>query len=470
MELGSMSDSAPGRSGTRPIFGRFINRGLIAGLAMAAVALPAAAQGLSVVRDAEIEQLMRDYANPIFRAAGIDTGAAKIILVGDRRFNAFVANGRKMFINVGAIMDSETPNQLIGVIAHESGHIAGGHLARQRDEIANAQILAILGSLLGAAAVGGAVASGGDIGLSGNAGAIVFGPQELVRRNLLAYQRGEEQAADRAALNYLEATEQSARGMIETFERFANESLFASAGADPYLQSHPMAPDRIANVAAVAEQSPFFEARDAPTLLTRHALARAKLFGFVARFDEVNRRYPPSNTSVAARYARAVATYRGGRLQDALGEIEGLIKAQPKNPYFWELKGQALLEGGRADAAIAPLRQAVRFAPNQPLIRALLGQALVATENPKNVDQAIKELRTVVGRDREATDAWRTLARAYGLKGNGPLADIATAEVYILSGKIKEAIPIARRARTRLKEGTPDWLRADDIVNSAPEQ
>jgi predicted Zn-dependent protease len=430
----------------------------------------AQAQNLSVIRDAEIEQLLRDYANPIFKAAGINSGATKIVLIGDRRFNAFVANGRQMFINIGAVMDSETPNQLIGVIAHESGHIAGGHLARMRDEVAKAQVLAVLGTLLGVAAVGSAIASNGDVGLTGNPGAIIFGPQELVRRNLLAYQRTEEQAADRAALNYLDATGQSARGMLETFERFANDGLFSSADADPYTQSHPMAQDRIANVSTVAQQSPYFDKPDPPGLLLRHALARAKLFGFAARFDEVQRRYPPSDRSVAAGYARAIATYRAGRLPEAIVQIDGILKAQPKNPYFWELKGQALLEGGRADEAIAPLQRAVALAPNQPLIGGLLGQALVATGTPRNIDAAIKQVRAVIGRDREVTDAWRTLARAYGLKGDAPQADLATAESYMVSGRQKEAVPIARRAQSRMKQGTPDWLRADDIVNSAPQQ
>jgi predicted Zn-dependent protease len=428
------------------------------------------AQGLSVIRDAEIEQLLRDYAGPIFKAAGINAGATKIILIGDRRFNAFVADGRKMFINIGSIMDSDTPNQLIGVIAHESGHIAGGHLARLRGEVARAQILSVIGTLLGAAAVGGAMASGDNVGISGNAAAIAIGPQELIRRNLLAYQRSEEQAADRAALNYLEATGQSGRGMIQTFERFANEGLFASAGADPYTQSHPMAPDRIANVSSVAQSSPYFDRADPAGLQTRHNLARAKLFGFVGRFDEVQRRFPPGDNNLAARYARAIAQYRAGRLDNALVEINALIKSQPKNPFFWELKGQALLEGGRAEEAVGPLRQAVKIAPAQHLIRGLLAQALVATGSPKNIEAAIKEARAALGRDREATDAWRTLARAYGLQGDQARADLATAEAYMISGRKREGISIAKRAQSRFKEGTPDWLRADDIVNSGREE
>jgi predicted Zn-dependent protease len=438
-------------------------------LVLAATPGLAVGQSLSVIRDAEIEQLLRDYADPIFGAAGIDAGAARIILIGDRRFNAFVANGRQMFINIGAIMESETPNQLIGVIAHEAGHIAGGHLARLRQEIANAQILAVIGTLIGVAAVGTSIASD-NVGLGGNPNAIIFGPQELARRNLLSYQRSEEQAADRAALNYLDATNQSARGMLETFQRFANDQLFSSSNADPYLQSHPMAPERIANIESVAAESAAFDRPDPPALAARHALARAKLFGFSARFDEVQRRYPPRDDSLAARYARAIATYRAGQIRAALPLIDGLLKAQAKNPYFWELKGQVLLESGQAQAALAPLRQAVKLAPRQPLIRGLLAEALVATGEPANLTVAIKELKGVIGRDRQASNAWQILARAYGLQGNQPLADLATAEAYMIAGRRPEAVAIARRAQSRFKPGSPDWLRADDIIGAGADQ
>jgi predicted Zn-dependent protease len=453
---------------TAPSAPRRATAAVLAAALCFAVAAPARAQGLATVRDAEVEQLLRDYAEPIFEVAGIGARATRIILIGDRRFNAFVAGGRRIFINVGAVMESETPNQIIGVIAHEAGHIAGGHLARQREEVANAQVLAILGTLLGAVAAGSAMMGGGDqVGISGNPGAIVFGPQELVRRNLLSYQRGEEQAADRAALNYLEATGQSARGMIETFQRFANEQLFASSGADPYLQSHPMAPDRIANILESAERSPYFGREDKPALQERHDLARAKLFGFVARFDEVNRRYPLSDGSLPARYARAIADYRNGRLGEALEGVDGLIAARPRNPFFHELKGQILLESGRAAQAVAPLRRAVSLAPRQPLIRSLLGQALVATGTDENVRAAVKELRAVIGRDRDAVDAYPVLARAYGILGDTALADLTTAEWYAATGRTRDAVAIARRAQQRFKEGSPNWLRADDIAGMA---
>ncbi|MGL4636850.1 MAG: M48 family metalloprotease [Beijerinckiaceae bacterium] len=429
--------------------------------------LPTVAQqrNLTIIRDAEIEQLLRDYANPVFRASGINEGATKIILVGSRDFNAFVASGRKVFMNVGVIMDSTTPNQVIGVLAHETGHIAGGHLFRLREQLERAQILAVAGMLLGA----GAVAAGsrsGNVGASGEGpmGAIMGG-MELAKRSLLAYQRGEEQAADKAALRYLTQTGQSAKGMLETFQRFSDESLFRRVGSDPYLQSHPMAPERIASMKEDAEKSPHFNKADSPALKARHDLARAKLWGFMVRSDELSRRYAPSDNSLPARYARAISAYRFGNQATAQAQIDALIATQPNNPHFWELKGQALLEAGRAREAVAPLRKAVALAPGQSLFRAMLGHALVSTGDARDADTAIRELTTASQRDPDSPDTFAFLARAYAAKGNEAMASLSAAQGYILSGRQEEAKRLARRAKTGLKEGSPAWLKADDIVN-----
>ncbi len=352
---------------------------------LAASTPPAAAQqGVAIIRDAETEQLLRDYVTPIFRAAGINTGAAKIILVGDRGFNAFVADGQKIFINTGALMEAKTPNEIIGVLAHESGHIAGGHLVRLHQELARAQIMAIAGMLVSAGGVAAQMATSrggrreGQVGMdqAGMAG-ILMGPQELVRRSLLSYQRSEEQAADRAAVKYLTATGQSAKGMLTTFERFANEALFKTSSIDPYVLSHPLPAERISALQAAAQQSPHFETKDPPALQARHDMMRAKLFGFMGDQAEVARRYPVSDNSLPARYARAISGYRFGRLGEALQAIDGLIATQPANPYFQELKGQVLMESGRAQAGLPYLRKAVAMAPNATPIAVLLGHALV---------------------------------------------------------------------------------------------
>lgn len=441
---------------------------LAAALAGAQAAAPASAQGLSIIRDGEVEQLLRDYANPIFRAAGVNEGAVKIVLIGDRSFNAFVASGRKVFMNLGVIMDSTTPNQVIGVIAHETGHIAGGHLVRLREQVERAQIMAVAGMLLGAGAVFGG-ARGGQVGMSGNAPmGVILGPQEMIRRSLLAYQRGEEQAADRAAVNYLNATRQSSRGMLETFERFSADTLFRRDGADPFLQSHPMAPERISALQDIARRSPHFETRDPPALQRRHDLARAKLWGFMARADELARRYPIGDNSLAARYARAVSAYRFQSGASAHAQIDGLIREQPNNPWFWELKGQALLEAGRAREAVQPLRRAVSLAPGQPLLRGMLGHALVASGDGKLLDEAIRELTAATQRDPDAADAFQVLARAHAAKGNEPQAALAAAQGYFIAGQYEEARRLARRAMAGLREGTPGWNKADEIFHYRP--
>jgi predicted Zn-dependent protease len=447
---------------------KLIALSLTAGLALVPVSASAQQRDLTIIRDAEVEQLLRDYATPVFRVSGINEGATKIILVGSREFNAFVSSGRKVFMNAGVLMDSTTPNQVIGVMAHETGHIAGGHLFRLREQLERAQILAVAGMLLGA----GAVAAGsrsGQVGMSGSGpmGAIL-GPVEMVKRSLLAYQRSEEQAADKAGVRYLSQTGQSAKGMIETFQRFTDDSLFRRSGSDPYLQSHPMAPERIASLKEDAEKSPHYNKPDNPQLKARHDLARGKLLGFMTRPEELSRRYAVSDMSLGARYARAISAYRFGSQANAQSLIDGLIATQPNNPYFWELKGQALLEAGRAKESVAPLRRSVALAPNQPLIRAMLGHALVSTGNLADVDSAIKELTTASQRDPDSPDTFQYLARAHAAKGNDAMASLAAAQGYVLGGKPEEAKRLARRAKTGLKEGTPAWLKADDIMNHTP--
>ncbi len=467
--------ACPSRQGlVTPVVAK-VRRALVitAAVALAAHAslAPARAQQsqkLNVIRDGEIEQLMRDYTAPIFKAAGIRTGAAKIILVGDRSFNAFVANGQKIFVNVGAIMEAKTPNEIIGVLAHETGHIAGGHLARLRMELANAQIFAVAGMLMGGAAVA-ASARNRNVGAdsAGMMGAIL-GPQEMARRALLSYQRGEEQAADIAAVNYLNATGQSSKGLLATLERFQTESLFRSASIDPYLLSHPLPRERISNLEQLARKSSHWNAVDPPALQQRHDMARAKLVGFVANAGEASRRYPLADTSMPARYARAISAYRFGRLDDALTQINALIAAQPQNPWFHELKGQALLEAGRAGQAIEPLRRAVSLAPNATPVQVMLGHAYVASNNPQLVDQAITTLTRVTQRETDYAEAFQFLAMAYERKGNQPQAMMAAAQGLFLMGRMVEARTQADRLKRLVPENSPLWLKADDIMNYRP--
>jgi predicted Zn-dependent protease len=437
-------------------------------------ALMAQAPGLQkppvqVIRDSEIEELMRDYTRPILRAAGLASQKIEVVLIGDRSFNAFVADGRRIFVNIGALYDSTTPNQIIGVLAHESGHIAGGHLARMREQLARSQTAAILAMLLAAGAIATAASTtrGGDIGPA--AGAMLL-PQQIIMRSMLSYVRSQEEAADRAAVKFLNATGQSAKGMIETFQRFASDSLFISRSVDPYLLSHPMPRERISQLENIARNSPYFAKTDPPQLQFRHDMMRAKLAGFTDRPEQVYRRYPPSNNSMPARYARAISTYRHGNINSAIGQINALIAEQPRNAYFHELKGQALLESARVREAIAPLQQAVALSNGAPLIRMLLGQALLATGDAGQLDSAIRELRLALDREPNAPLGWRQLAIAYGRKGDMANADLASALAAFNEADFRNARALALRAKTRFPTASPGWLKADDIVNFKPPQ
>ena len=428
-------------------------------------------KGPAIIRDAEVEALLADYTRPILKAAGVNAGAVKVFIINDRSFNAFVADGRKIFINTGALMEAKTPNELIGVLAHETGHMAGGHLVRLHQELARAQVLAVAGMLLGGAAAVTSMRNGGRGAVGSDSTGVmgaVLGPGELVRRSLLSYVRSEEQSADRAAVKYLDATNQSSKGLLTTLQRFENDQLFMSAQIDPYLQSHPLPRERIASLETAAKASPSFEVKDSAALQARHDLMRAKLFGFVGTAGEVARRYPLADQSVAAKYARAVTAFRFGRIDDAVAQIDALIALQPNNPYFYELKGQTLLEGNRAAAAIAPLRKAMALAPEGIPIRVLLGHALISTNSQKDADEAVLVLSNAVQRDSDSAEAYSYLAMAWDKKGNIPQTQLAAAQALFEEGKYQEARTQAARAQKTFAVGTPGWLKADDILNYRP--
>jgi len=446
---------------------------LVTAAAIALLPIPAThaqqGKGPPILRDTETEQLLREYTRPILRVAGLEKQNIQMVIINDGQFNAFVADGRRIFVNYGAILQSETPNQLIGVLAHETGHLAGGHLSKLREQLASAQTQMIIAMLLGAGALAaGASRGSSNNGLANAGAAAIAGPQEMIRRSLLSYQRQQEENADRAGVKFLTATQQSPKGMYETFKRFTSESLFASRGADPYLQSHPMPAERVASLQEFASSSPYWDKKDDPALQLRHDMVRAKISAFMERPETVYRRYPLTNDSMPARYARAISTYLHGDLRSALTQIDALIQVQPNNAYFYEVRGQALLEGGKPAEAIPALRKAVQLSNNAPLIEMLLGQALVGSDNKAYTDDAVRILRAAVAREPEAILGYMQLAMAYGRKGDYAEADLASAQAAYLRGDNKTARELATRAKTRFAVGTPGWVKADDIVASKP--
>ncbi len=418
----------------------------------------------TIIRDAEIEALLRDYAAPIFGAAGVSSRDAQIVLVQDREFNAFVASGRRMVMHTGTLLDAKTPNEVIGVIAHETGHLAGGHLENLRNQIARAQAIGAVVGLIGIAGIAAGAATGSVEGSQMGAATISMGGNVAVR-TLLSYKRAQEFAADRAALTYLGATHQSAKGMAVTFERFADQQLFSARYADPYAQSHPMARDRLDQLETSARESAYWDAVDSPQLQLRHDMMRAKLAAFTEGPTAVARRYPRSDESLPAQYARAIVAYRTGGTRAAVRAVEALIARVPNYAYFHELKGQILLESGKAGEAIGPLRQAAALAPHPGLIRIMLGGAELATGEDGLLAEAVANLRAGLDQEPLASIGYRQLAMAYQRQGKVADAELASAEGALIDGDIDTAKNFARRAQAKFAVGSPGWLKADDIVN-----
>lgn len=425
-----------------------------------APSLPRPASGAepALIRDAEIEHISRTLAAPIFAAAGLDPAHVEIHLVDDTRLNAFVAGGQRVFLNTGLILAARDPLELAGVIAHETGHISGGHLARTQDALRAATAQSVLTFLLGAAAM---VGAGGDAGA-----AVIMGGREMTGRNLLRYTRTQESSADQAAISLLIKAGYSPKGLVAFMELMAQQEGLLEARQDPYVRSHPLFPDRVSalreRAAAVTGEKPL------PAEITEgFPRVHAKILGFTQPLGAVLRKYPLTDTSIAARYARSIAYHRLGRIEEALAEINPVIAANEKDAFALELRGQLLLEHGRVADATAEYGRAVLLAPNQPLIRAGYASALLAIDDPGRTQTAIEMLRTVLNQERTYTEGWRLLAQAYGRSGDVGQASLASAEQYMLMGSPREALRFAEQAIRRLDAGSPAYLRAQDIKRSA---
>jgi predicted Zn-dependent protease len=426
--------------------------------ALVGTTAPAAAQG--IIRDAEIEATIRAYADPLFTAAGLDAAAIKVHLIEEDRINAFVAPGEDMFINTGLLMRADRPNQVIGVIAHETGHIAGGHLVRIQEELHNATVESIAAMLLG---IGAGIASGnGGVGM----GAVALG-QSIAQKDLLKYSRTQEASADQAGMGFLDATHQSSRGMLEFFQKLEGEEYLLGANQDPYVQTHPLTRDRIDSVEAHVARSPYSDAKDSPELIVMHQRMLAKLRGFLWPLDRVLQTYPLTDTSVPARYARSIAYFRVSRLKEALAQIDSLLQEQPDDAFFLEQKGQFLFQNGRLADALPLYQKAAELKPREALIRQELGWVQLETEQPQYIKPAVANLEFASRMESNDPATWQLLAVAYGRDGQLAMSALAQAEQAMASGNKKEARLQARRAVKGLPAGSNGWLRANDIISAA---
>ena len=427
----------------------------------AAVLFSLEAHAQQLLRDTEIEEWIDDYSKPLFRAAGLPADGINIWLIGDPTPNAF-AGGLNMGIHTGLITLADTPNQIQGVIAHETGHIAGGHTARTDDALAAASRPMLLSLVLAGAAVAAGAPEAG-IGLLGLG-------QNIGLANVLKFSRGQESSADQAAITYLDQVGASSEGLVEFFGKLRNMQVITGRRVNPYLQTHPLANQRMSALNERVQKSPHTDKKDSPEEIARLRLIQGKIKGFLQEPHFTLREYPLQDKSDPALYARAVAYFRSSEIDKALAEINTLLERQPENPYFHELKGQMLFEYGRVSQSIAPHRKSVELAPNKPLLRINLGRALLATEDKSQFEESATILRSALQLEKDNAFAWFELARAYGGMGQLGKAHLATAESKYFAGDKQGANQFARRAMRELKQGTADWRRATDIILTTQEE
>ena len=426
---------------------------------------PGHAKPLRLIRDAEVESIIRAYATPLFQAAGLSPQAIGVYLVNDSGLNAFVLPGLDMFIHTGLLMRAETPFQVIGVIAHETGHLAAGHTVTRGDSLRRANRGVLASYVLGLAA---AIASGRPE----VAQAVIAGGQDIALKGLLSYTRAQESAADQAAVRLLNSTGQSPRGLVEFLRILGDQEVLLSSNQDPYLRSHPLTRDRISFLREQARLSPHGQAQANPGFVALHARLRAKLIGFLEPRDQVLRRYPPEDHSLPARYARAIAQYRAADLDSALSQIGALIAEHPDDPYFHELKGQMLFENGRIAEALPAYETAVGLLPEAPQLRLGLAQVQLEANGPglNGPDlnaRALGHLTEVLRREPDNPFAWRLTAIAHGRNGDVGMTALALAESALARDKAEEARQQAVRAQKILAENSASWLRASDVEQAA---
>lgn len=417
---------------------------------------PAGAEGVGALRDTETEALFNDIAKPLVEAAGLDPKSVRVVLLRDPEINAFVATGQTVYIQSGLLLASDNVNQLQGVIAHELGHVAGGHAIRIDSGVRAATGLTIITMVLGALAI---AAGAGDAGM-----ALTALGQQAAIGNFLTFSRAQESSADQAGAMYLSKAGVSGKGSLEFFGKLQNrEYRLAIYAKDSYDRTHPLSSERIQALRKMYMADPAWDRPSDPRLELAFQRVKAKLMGFSEPKLAVSK-YPESDLSIPGHYARAYAYHVAGYSDKALSETEALLAMAPGDPYFLELKGQVLLESGKPKDAVAPLRQAVAASNNAPLIAGMLGHALVATEDQSNFAEAKTVLKTAVARDNEDPFAWYQLGVIYDREGDSARAQLATAERSNLEGKPKRALASAEMAMKGIEPGSPDWLRAQDIA------
>lgn len=412
-------------------------------------------QAQSFLRDAETEAFFHEISDPIFLAAGLNPSSVEMYLLADKSLNAFVTGGQNIFIHSGLIMASDDVNQLLGVIAHETAHISGGHGVTRQGAAEAAGNTSILSMVLGAAAI---LAGSPDAGMG-----IFMAGQSVAQGQFFAHTRVEESSADQAGASFLAATGTSGEGLVEFFQKLRHQEVLAQVRQDPYVRTHPLNSQRILALEQAVQTSPHYGKAPDPVMNEKFNRLKAKLIGYLYAPARVLKLYPLTDKSPAARYARVYAYHKALEWDLALAETDALIELEPTNGYFYEIKGQILFENGRVEQALPVFREAVKHAPDQPLVATALGQAMVSLEDEQMMKDAIPILEDATRKDTGNSFAWFNLAKAYSWSNRDAEASLATAERFYSAGIPPQAMMHARRAMDQLDTGSPQWLRAQDI-------
>lgn len=440
-------------------------RKFIAALTMSLMLFAQPVRAQSILRDAETEAMFDEMSKPLIIAAGLSPKNVRVVMIQDESINAFVAGGQIVYVHSGLLTAADSANQVQGVIAHELGHVADGHVVLQGDGAKPALAIALLSLALGIAAI--AAGSG-----EGGAGIIAAG-QQAAQGRFLSFTRIQEATADASAARYLTSAGITGKGFLQFFQKLQNlqyRAGYTSADIDPYAQSHPLSGERIATLTKSLQEAPSWNAVPDPALQIRFLRVKAKLEGFVGDPKRTLSKYPPEDQSIFAHYARAYAYHKAGYPEKADEETAALIRIAPHDPYFLEIAGQILLESGKPEVALGPLREATIATGYQPLIATTFGHALIATENKANFAEAEKVLRQAIARDDDNPFAWYQLGTVYERLGDAPRAMLATAERASLTGDARTAAYSARVAMNGLPQNSVDWVRAQDIALTAQNQ
>jgi len=431
---------------------RLIGAATAVGLVLTA-ASPAAAQ--SAIRDTEIEAIIHDWSAPVFTAMGLEPDEVEILLINENDLNAFATRGRIIGVNTGLILRTRNANELLGVIAHEAGHVKNRHTLRDGAQNAGMQPM-LMTMALGALAI----AAGAP-----DAGAVLLGnSQYFGTLSALRYMTHQEGEADNTGARALERAGESGRGLLTFFENFRSQEVFSDARRYPYFRSHPLSSDRIENLRRLVAEQPHYGHQDSPERVAQHALILAKIHAFMDAPNTTLRAYPETDESLQGRYARAIAWYRDGQTEKALTAVDVLLTEQPQNPYFWELKGQILFEEGRPAEAIGAHQRSVDLKPDAPLLRINLAHAMLETRDPAQIELAVDQLKRATALESDNSMGWRLLSQAYASQGKEGEARLASAEMYFALGAKTQATQFALRARDMLTPGSNEWTRAMDIV------